>query len=270
MALQIASNLVPSGGGTFYLLEDTYLKGGFSVYDNVAARDAIALSNLKVGQLVLTVDDSKIWKVTELVLQTRENPDVEEKAVWEEFLTGAGASGGFEDAPEDGKTYGRQNKKWVEVTAGGADPTVQPTPRKVVVHTLPELVTGGLEDFVLELAVSCIVLKLELSRPAMVSAYSSVARDESNPYQFKATEDHLTDDGSMLLADGTVFRSRNFSILANMEVVPSNNIYFRLESVDDASGPVVLTITYLPLETLPPTEEPTEETPPEETPTTGA
>lgn len=258
MALQLASNIVPSSGGTFYLLEDLYLKGGFQVRDTVAARDTIALSNLKIGQLVLTVADSKIWKVKELVLQTRDNPDVEEKVTWEEFLTGEAAAGGLSDAPRDGKVYGRKDGAWVKVTAsvsGEDGEPITPKSRTVAIATVPALLAGATQDIELDLAVSCIMLKLSLSRPARLTIYGTPGKDEPNPYTFQATEDHLTDDGSMLLADGSVFRTRNFSILANMENTPSEKFYATVESVDDAEDAVVITMTYLPLEVVDPTAE---------------
>ena len=36
MALQIASELTPAGGGTFYLLEDVYVKGGLQVRSTIS------------------------------------------------------------------------------------------------------------------------------------------------------------------------------------------------------------------------------------------
>lgn len=250
MALQIASNLTPAGTGAYYLLEDVYLKGGFSVQDSVSARDAIALSNLKMGQLVLTVAEQKIWQVTDLVLQSRDNPDVTESVTWTEFLTG----GVSDDAPQDGKTYGRQDGAWVQVQAGSGGPTgLTPTSRTVAIQTISGLTQGVDQTFTLQLAVSCIVLKLSVSRPCKISAYGTPSMDEPNPYQFQGTDDHLTDDGSMLLSDGTVFRTRNFSIFANMEDTPTENMYFVASATDDGEGDVVLTVTYLPLEVLPDT-----------------
>jgi hypothetical protein len=247
MALQIASELVPAGGGTFYLLEDTYIKGGLQALPNTETRDQIAVSNLKLGQLVLTTEDSKLWRVTEIVVPSRENPDAVESVTWEELSLGAIR----EDAPSDGKTYGRKNGIWEEVSGGG-----QLNTRQVVIHNIENLPVSESVEFVLQLAVSCIVLRLEVSRPVKVSAFGSLTKDEPNPYDFLATEDHLVDDGSMVLSDGTRFRSRNFSIFSNFDPTPTDDIYFTVESVDDAEGPVTLTITYLPLEVVPSAEDP--------------
>ena len=220
MALQIASDLVPSAGGTFYLMEDVYIKGGLQVRPTIADRDAIPLTNLKIGQLVLCLEDSKIWKVSELVLQTRDNPDVEEYAAWEELELGGGA--------------------------GGTPGDVQR--RQVVIHTIETLSVDGEVEFPLSLGTSSIILKLTVSRPVRVKAFSTPEKDEPNPYEFLATDDHLTDDGSQKLADGTIFRTRNYSILANFEDPAKNDIYFTISNVSEDEGQVILTITYVPLE----------------------
>jgi len=247
MAITLASNLAPAGGKSFYLLEDVYIKGGLQIQDNVAARDLIALTNLKVGALVLTIEEGKIWKVTTLTLPSIEDPTATPTVEWEELKLGNDGAIS-DDAPSDDKIYGRKNGEWVAVPAGvpGSLNT-----RTVAIQTVDNLVAGSSQEFALGLAVSSIILKLTVSRPIKVQAFGTPAKDEPNPYEFIATSDHLTDDGSMLLSDGTVFRTRNFSILANMESPSTSNIYFTVSNVDDAEGSVVLTITYLPLELLP-------------------
>lgn len=249
MALQIASDLVPSSGGTFYLMEDVYLKGSFSVRDNIADRDKIAIANLKVGQLVLTIADKKIWMVTELVVPSRENPDAVEKVTWEEFITN-GISGGGGNGPGDinNGSYG-------------------PNSRVVMVQTVDTLPVDTFQDFTLEMAASSLVLKLETSRPVRVLAYGTPDRDEVNPYEFVSTEDHLADDGRQMLPDGTIFRTRNYSIFANFENPATNNIYFTVKSVDEGEGPVVITLTFVPIELVKSEEEDSEEDTGENSPT---
>ena len=229
MPLQIADNLAPAGGGTFYLMEDIYIKGGLQIRDNAAARDAIDLTNLKLGQLVLTVDDSKLWICKELVLATPEAPDVEEKATWEELKLGGG--------DDDTGTPGDVQR------------------RAVAIHTIESLAVDSEVEFPLLLGTSVIVLRLTVSRPVRVKAFSTAAKDDPNPYEFLATEDHLTDDGSQKLADGTIFRTRNYSILANFEDPAKNDIYFTVSNVGEDEGPMTLTLTYVPLEAAAEDEE---------------
>ena len=78
MAIPVSSNIMPKGGGTFYILEDTYLKGGFRVCDTIDDRDAIDSSSLKKGMMVLTADTMQVW-----ILQ-------EDLAEWQEFKGGGG------------------------------------------------------------------------------------------------------------------------------------------------------------------------------------
>lgn len=243
MALQIAANLVPAGGGTFYLLEDIYLKGGLQVRDSIAERDKIALTNLKIGALVLTVADSKIWKVTELTFPSKQNPTAVEKVTWEELALGGG--GGL------GK-------------------------RQVVIETCPDLKVDTKYEFELKMGALAIALKIETSRPVRVRAFSTPTKDEENPYEFISTADHLIDDGRQMLADGTIFRTRNYSILANFEDPARNSTYWTLEGVDDQEGPVVITVTYLTqeLSEIPDTDDEVITDPPTgsdtTTPTTGS
>ena len=75
-------------------------------------------------------------------------------------------------------------------------------------------------------------------------------RDDSNPYKFVATSDHLEDDGSSLMTDGTVLRGRRYAILTNQEPGPSMDIYFRITNTDVVAKNVNLTVSFLPLETV--------------------
>jgi len=225
MTIQLQAELVPAGGQTFSLLEDIYLKGGLQIRNDIADRDSIPFFNLKLGALVLTLADRTIWQVSAYSFPDEQNPDAEFRVEWEVFSLGG-----------DG---------------GGGTPIVDsPSIRSVVIRTLDTLPVSGSVEFDLRMAVSCISLKLTLSRPARVKVFGTPARDETNPYEFLATPDHLTDDGRQLLADGTIFRTRNYSIFANFEEPPTDRLYFTLESVDDDEGPIALTIVYLPLEIL--------------------
>lgn len=223
MALQLASNIIPSGGGTYYLMEDVYLKGGLQIRDNIADRDKIALTNLKLGALVLTVDTKKIWQVTELVLQTKQNPDAVEKVTWTELVLGGGDGGG----------------------QGGTDGKLKLGKRAVAIYTCENLAVDGTHEFQMELGAIATALKIETSRPVRVRAWSTPEKEDINPYEFISTADHLVDDGRQLFADGTVFRTRNYSIFANFEDPIRNLTYWTFDSIDATEGAVVLTVTFL-------------------------
>jgi hypothetical protein len=232
MAVQLASNLAPKNNQAFYLLEDVYIKGGLMIQPTLAARNSIPFANLKIGQLVIILDDGKCWQVKELSGPSLENPTAPQNVVWEEFKFGNGDV-------EPGTMKARQ----------------------VAIKVIDSLPPETSADFHLNLGISAIILRLEVDRPVRVQAYATAAMDEPNPYHFLATEDHLFDDGSTLLSDGTVLKSRQYSIWANMESPTVNRMYMKVTSSDATDGPVTLTITYLTLEDGP---VPLEDLPPEE------
>lgn len=219
MAVQLASNLAPKNNQTFYLLEDVYVKGGLMIQPDLGGRDALPFGNLKLGQLVLILEDGKCWQVTELTGPTLEDPTIPKFIGWTEFKFGNG-----DVAPGTMKA------------------------RQVAIHTITSLPPNTSTEFKLNLGISAIILRLAVDRPVRVQAFSTETMDEPNPYHFLATEDHLFDDGATLLSDGTVLKSRQYSIWANMDATPINRMYMKISSVDSVDGPVVLTVTYLTLE----------------------
>lgn len=89
MPIEISSNLLPRNGNKFYLLEDTYFRGGLRVTEDASERDSIDPDSLKAGMLVVTADDMKLWQL---------NEDLE---TWREFKTGEGGEG----APRSSVSY---------------------------------------------------------------------------------------------------------------------------------------------------------------------
>ena len=67
MAIQVASNILPKGSAKWPVVEDIYIRGGLRVVANATARDAIyadssARNTLKVGCLLITANDQRIWQ----------------------------------------------------------------------------------------------------------------------------------------------------------------------------------------------------------------
>lgn len=62
MAVTISGRLLPKNANTFPLLEDTYLVGGIRVCASTVERDALHVDAHKVGMLVITVADNKVWQ----------------------------------------------------------------------------------------------------------------------------------------------------------------------------------------------------------------
>jgi len=244
MALQIASDLVPAGSGTFYLLEDIYTKGGLQVQDSLETRDAIPVANLKKGALVLTLSDKKIWMVTKVSFPSREDPDAPEAVEWEELALSGGSSA--------------------------------PGSRKVAIHNIKTFLRDQQLEFEIKMGASSIVFRLETSRPTRIRAFSTPEKDETNPYEFISTTDHLIDDGRQLFEDGSVLRTRNYSMFANFQSPATDYMYFTIDNIEEDEGPMTVTITYMSLESASGVEPETtvsgdsleEETPPTEpTPT---
>lgn len=141
-------------------------------------------------------------------------------------------------------TWNLTTQTWDFFAAGG-----DTSPKRITqTHTVTNLVAGTPQSFFLELAKASIIYDLTLSRVAKITAWSTPAKDETNPYIFSATADHLTDDGSTVLSDGSILRNRKYSIFVNMEDPIGTKIYFDMENIDFQPGDVTVSITYLPIE----------------------
>lgn len=106
----------------------------------------------------------------------------------------------------------------------------------------------GTAEFILNLGISSIVYAVSVSRPVKVEVFSTPNKAEPNPYTFIATPDHLTDDGVVVLNDGSSFHSRQYSIFSNLEEPAQPNVFVTLSSLDPylASTPITFSIYYFP------------------------
>lgn len=132
---------------------------------------------------------------------------------------------------------------WNAFSAGGGTPT-----RQTVKYATKTLNVNDVENFSLELGRTAVVYKLSVDTPCIVEAFETVLREDTNPYKFVATSDHLEDDGSSLMTDGTVLRGRRYTILSNQEAGNSMDIYFRITNTDVVAKNVNLTLSFLPIE----------------------
>lgn len=83
LGTNIAAPVVPFDTQDVYPTHvDEYGKGGFVALADTAARDAIPVGRLKIGMLVSTADDKKVWRL-----------DALDPVTWTEFLVGGGGSG---------------------------------------------------------------------------------------------------------------------------------------------------------------------------------
>jgi len=122
------------------------------------------------------------------------------------------------------------------------------TRRRKYVFEVDSLLGYGNADVIVSIGVSSIIYGLTVSRPVKVEVFSTRAMDEPNPYTFIATPDHLTDDGTVILNDGSSFQSRQYSIWANLEDPPEMNVYMKITSLDSylAGDPVRVEVFYFP------------------------
>lgn len=119
--------------------------------------------------------------------------------------------------------------------------------RKTETYQLGFMATEEFIDFVLPIGNSMIVYAVTVSHPCTLEIFDDSLREQSNPYTFIATEDHLSDDGSSLLSDGSIFRGRRYYIWSNID--DSNTIYGRVTNTNSSDiEEFSITITYLPLE----------------------
>jgi hypothetical protein len=63
MAIAIASFLIPKNGQSYFLLEDTYLRGGMRVSLDTTTRDALHPSTKKAGMFVWTQTEGVLWQL---------------------------------------------------------------------------------------------------------------------------------------------------------------------------------------------------------------
>lgn len=148
---------------------------------------------------------------------------------------------------------------WREFKVGGSEPV-----RCTAIHTVVGLDSQAHADFELALGGSALIYSLSVDTVCQVEIFETSARKDTNPYRFVSTLDHLFDDGSTMMSDGTILRGRRYSIVTNQEAIPTGNIFFRITNLtalpvvidplaDIPSINVTLTVVYLPLEGLNPT-----------------
>lgn len=103
---------------------------------------------------------------------------------------------------------------------------------------------GAYETFVMDIGIANIVYNLTVSRPCLIEVFSNKLYNDTNPYAFLATVDHLIDDGTVLLDDGSVIQQRQYSIFANLEDPPEPNVYARITNIDGLDGNLTLSLMY--------------------------
>lgn len=145
---------------------------------------------------------------------------------------------------------------WNQFKVGGSSGV-----RHTVVKTIVGIAAQERADFEMALGGTSLIFSLSVNTVCQVEVFETDQRADSNPYRFVSTPDHLKDDGSTLMTDGTILRGRRYHIFSNLEPVPTPNIFFRVTNLDAIPPPpgngempdvptkdITLTISFLPLE----------------------
>lgn len=137
---------------------------------------------------------------------------------------------------------------WNELVLGSSTGNVIPVRMKAV-HTTNQLVPGGSELFAFQMGKSCILYDLTVDvGPCTVQGHGLPTYSESNPYTFTALSTHLSDDGTTFLSDGTAILGRRYTVLMNMEDVPTNDMYWKITNTGSIQTAITATFSFLPLE----------------------
>jgi hypothetical protein len=108
--------------------------------------------------------------------------------------------------------------------------------RKLYSFDIPPLNVGEVFLHTAELGFANMMYSLSVSAPVQVEVYGTPALDEPNPYKFLATDMRLVDDGTTYFADGTLLKTRQYSMLANLETPALMKIYFKITGIGDIFG----------------------------------
>lgn len=147
-----------------------------------------------------------------------------------------------------GKMYQLENSmvSWREFQVGGAAGNT----RQKAEYLIENLAANDSTEFSLDLGRTALIIQLEVDTPCTIEAFGTSAKDETNPYKFVAVSDHLADDGSTILPDGSVWHGRRYSTFVNLEDGNATDIYFRVKNTDSFEKNIVLTVQFIPLESL--------------------
>lgn len=211
MAIALASFLVPRNNNTWFIVEDKYIRGGLQVAETFEDRDAINPINRKKGMICVV---------------SGAEGDEDENSLW---------------------ILEADLETWTKFEPGGSGGDAGP--RQTVVHRVETPVPGlSYADFTLEMGMTVLVYRLSVNVPCVVQVHETESRNDTNPFMFVATEDHLVDDGSTTLTDGTVIRGRRYHIWSNQDEVPVPKIYFRILNPSEDPISVELNVNFKPIE----------------------
>jgi hypothetical protein len=258
---QRTSDFVP------FIIEDSDLKGGYRVFDTLTDRDewtAFArdifgfieeFDPRKEGQLVYVIETGIIYKLDS------------DKETWVELELGGGAAEFDIEQPLEfvgdrltinssrilppggnpGQVVGLDengNPVWLDVVSN-------PGTRSIVEYQMDEqLLPGNKHDFALpDLGRSILMVRLEVNAAGLrVEGWTSIARDDRNPFTFISNNTLLVDEGIKVADDLTERKFRRYSFMSNQDDPINGTQYFTFTNETD--GPITprMSLTYVVLE----------------------
>lgn len=267
MPVGMLSYFVPSADSIPYLLEDSYLKGGYRVFDTLAARDEWTtgadsksfggivgvLDARKEGMLCYVVETGIIYKLTddklvwvELELGSDYEVEAPLSIIGENRLT-IDPNRIVPEGGDPGQVLGRDSGGelvWLDMVSSAGT-------RSSVSYTMPDqLASGESHDFTIpDVGKTVMMLTLTVNAYDLkVEGWTSLNRDDGNPYTFVSTVSMLTDEGIKEEDDGTLVKYRRYSFLANQDSPVSRDLHFTFTNMGDTPISPEMTLTYLVLE----------------------
>lgn len=239
-----------------FVVEDIFVRGGYRLVASATVRDAIHINHKKPGMMVFTQDDRKTWIL---------NAD---RVTWTEVNVKLYVAG--EGIKIDPSTLEISLVPATETTLGGiklgdgltstADGTVSVIGggtgggggsfvRETQQYSSGLIDAGGFENFMINMGKTTTILNLTVNQGyCQLQAFSTTARNDTNPYTFVAVPTHLTDDGTTTLTDGTVIKGRRYTILSNLEDPVRDKIYWTITNTGTVSQQYIIDITYIRME----------------------
>lgn len=123
--------------------------------------------------------------------------------------------------------------------------------RKSFTYQTQTLQGDEFEKFDLPIGCSAFVIRLEVDAACTVEIYPDESYADTTPYTFIATDDHLLDDGRILMSDNTSTITKRTFLLVNRDSPIQNKLYGRITN-SESSTPITvnLILEYISIETV--------------------
>lgn len=248
--------LVPSSAYQPYLLEDTFMRGGFRIVETLADRDnRIHPLAMKEGMMVYVEEEKQYYTLDEFNLNSmtivwgkaKFGGPIEQVAAPLFVDQGVLKMSDSNIIPSDGVpgqriTVNAEGKLvWVDDESGAT--------RAKIDFTCPvSLNPQESYDFTLDLGKSVLLIQVALNAPEVeLTAYPTSTRSEENPYKFVSDVDFPYDQG-IRKEDGEQLKFRRYAFLVNQEDPVGIKHFFRFKNISANAVMPKVEIYYLRLE----------------------